>query len=87
MRFGGFGLGVLAGAAFASFGAALAHDFGTGGFERGGGDHYAMGWSLLVRGELICRDPYVRPGEHELECRLALPAMRGDAAHPKDRQQ
>jgi len=62
-RFGlGLGLGLLLGGA----GAALAYPL-----AKDGGDHYEMGWSVLVRGQLICQDPFVRPSEREIECRSA----------------
>jgi hypothetical protein len=36
-----------------------------------GGDHYQMDWTVLVRGQVMCLDPYVRPSEREIECRSA----------------
>ena len=40
-------------------------------WDLGGGDHYEMGWTVLAAGEVICRGPFVRPREREIECRSA----------------
>ena len=61
-----FGLAVgltigLAGAAFAA------------GQQWSGGDHYEMGWTVLVAGKAVCEGPYIRPYEREIECRTAKP--------------
>jgi hypothetical protein len=36
------------------------------------GDHYEMGWTVLVAGKAICTGPFVRPFEREIECRTAV---------------
>jgi hypothetical protein len=41
--------------------------------RRDAGDHYEMGWTVLVGGKPICTDPFVRPSEREIECRSARP--------------
>lgn len=38
------------------------------------GDHYEMGWTVLVAGKSVCTGPYIRPYEREIECRAANPA-------------
>jgi hypothetical protein len=58
-----FGLGLAIGLALGSAGAALAYPLARD------GDHYETGWTVLVRGETLCLDPYVRPTEREIECR------------------
>jgi hypothetical protein len=58
-----FGLGLAAGLAIGSAGAALAYPFALD------GDRYEIGWTVLVRGETLCLDPYVRPSDREIECR------------------
>ncbi|HEY3948407.1 hypothetical protein [Phenylobacterium sp.] len=58
-----FGFGLAAGLALACAGAALAYPFNKD------GDHYETGWTVLVQGEQLCLDPYVRPSEREIECR------------------
>lgn len=58
-----FGLGLAVGLALASAGAALAYPFPKD------GDHYENGWTVMMQGETLCLDPYVRPTEREIECR------------------
>ena len=58
-----FALGLAIGLALGAAGAALAYPFPNG------GDHYENGWSVMMRGETLCFDPYVRPQEREIECR------------------
>ena len=58
-----FGIGLAVGLALGSVGAALAYPLARD------GDHYETGWTVLVRGETLCLDPYVRPTEREIECR------------------
>ncbi|HEV2531956.1 hypothetical protein [Phenylobacterium sp.] len=60
------GAGIILGLCLGAAGAALAHQFGPA-----EGDHYQMGWTVLVRGAVICQDPYVRSSEREIECRSA----------------
>ena len=62
-----FAIGLAVGLALGSAGAALAYPFVRD------GDHYETGWTVLVRGQALCLDPYVRPSEREIECR----ALRG----------
>ncbi len=52
------------GLALGGAGAALAYPF-----PRDGGDHYETGWTVLMQGQTLCLDPYVRPQEREIECR------------------
>ena len=58
------GFGVVLGVCLGAFGAAVAHQL-----TPIGGDHYQMGWTVLVRGVTVCQDPYIRPTEREIECR------------------
>jgi hypothetical protein len=58
-----FGFGLAVGLVLGSASAALAYPFAKD------GDHYETGWTVLVRGEALCLDPYVRPSEREIECR------------------
>ncbi|HEY2356209.1 MAG TPA: hypothetical protein VGH86_02070 [Phenylobacterium sp.] len=58
------GLGLLLGLVFGGCGMALAHPL-----ETRDGDHYQMGWTVLLRGDVVCTDPWVRPEEREIECR------------------
>jgi len=60
-------LGVAVGLAMGLAGGALGAPNGW----RDVGDHYEMGWTVLISGKPICSDPYVRPGEREIECRSA----------------
>ena len=64
---GAMALGVALGLAMGLAGGALGASNGW----RDGGDHYEMGWTVLISGKAICSDPYVRPGEREIECRSA----------------
>lgn len=58
----GLGLGVVLGVSLGACGGALARHVTEA-------DHYETGWSVLVRGVVVCVDPYVRPSEREIECR------------------
>ncbi|THD56407.1 hypothetical protein [Phenylobacterium sp.] len=58
-----FGIGLALGLALGGVGAALAYPLARE------GDHYETGWTVLLRGEALCLDPYVRPSEREIECR------------------
>ena len=58
-----FAIGLAVGLALGSASVALAYPFAAD------GDRYETGWTVLVRGEMLCRDPYVRPSEREIECR------------------
>ena len=62
------GLGLAIGLAMGVAGAALGASSGWG-----ENDHYEMGWTVLIAGKRVCADPYVRPGEREIECRSANP--------------
>lgn len=62
---GGVAGGVAAGA-FLAAGAALAAD------DWGRGDYYKTGWTVMADGELLCRDPFVRSEDREIECRTSL---------------
>ena len=64
----GFAMGVGVGLAVALAGRALPQAQGEFG---GGGDHYAMAWTVLSGGEVVCQGPFVRPSEREIECRHA----------------
>jgi hypothetical protein len=61
---GGLALGLAAGAACA---------FAQPRERFGEGDHYAMAWTVLAAGQVVCTDPFVRPGEREIECRNVRP--------------
>ena len=58
-----FGWGLALGLALGSAGVALAYPFARD------GDHYETGWTVLMRSQALCQDPYVRPSEREIECR------------------
>jgi len=58
-----FGFGLAVGLVLGSASVAAAYPFSMD------GDHYETGWKVLVRGALLCTDPYVRPSEREIECR------------------
>jgi len=65
------GLGLILGVALGASGVALADQFTTV-----GADHYQLGWTVLVRGAMVCRDPFVRPSEREIECRSGPESAR-----------
>jgi hypothetical protein len=69
------GLGLLLGLVFGSVGMALASPPACqiGGLRDPQGDHYETGWTVLLQGNEVCTDPYVRPGEREIECRSPRP--------------
>jgi hypothetical protein len=63
----GLAVGIGLGLAAAAAGCALSQTreaFGVG-------DHYEMAWTVLAAGQVVCVGPFVRPGEHEIECRHA----------------
>lgn len=62
---GGVAVGMALGV-FVTAGAALAAE------DWSRGDHYRTGWTVLADGELLCRDPFVRPDDREIECRTSL---------------
>lgn len=61
--------GLAIGLALGLAGAALGATYGW----RDEGDHYEMGWTVLVAGAPVCTGPFIRPGEREIECRSARP--------------
>jgi hypothetical protein len=63
----GFAAGLGLGLAAAAAGCALSQTRER--FDEG--DHYAMSWTVLAGGQVVCTDPFVRPGEREIECRSA----------------
>lgn len=59
-------VGVVLGATAQGCGQALA-----GQFWPGEAQHYLLGWKVLVHGQEVCGDPYIRPSDREIECRSA----------------
>ncbi len=60
----GLAIGLALGLVGAAFGASQ---------PWGGGDHYELGWTVLVAGKAVCEGPFIRPYEREIECRTAKP--------------
>lgn len=61
----GLALGLVLGVCLGAYGVAIAQQRD----RFSDGDRYEMGWTVLSRGQVVCHDPFVRPTEHEIECR------------------